>query len=331
MTPTGGGTGLATGELSICILSWNTKQLTADCLRSIFADPRADRWQVIVVDNASADGSADMVARDFPRAELVRSAENLGFAGGNNLAFSRARGRHLLLLNSDTRVPVGALGRLVDRLDEDDTIGGVGPRLVDGTGRLELSCGRPPGLVPEIFHKLLLHRVFPFFRFGRWHHRDRRDVGWLTGACLMVRREALDGAGPLDDGIFMCFEDLEWCMRLRADGWRLEYCPDSEVVHLEGQSIRQRMGEMLIVSQQSLFYLFDKHFDRVRLHALRLLTVIEMILRTGLWLGLWSGSLVSGRSQSRAVAADRLKAYRVIARRTLFERAYWSPWAARTR
>jgi GT2 family glycosyltransferase len=307
-------------ELSICILSWNTEALTRDCLASVFADPRSTGWQVIVVDNDSADGSATMVAEQYPAAELIRSPQNLGFAGGNNLALNRARGRFLLLLNSDTRVPTGALGHLLEHLERHPQVGAAGPRLVDATGRLELSCGRAPGLTPEIFHKLLLHRVFPFFRFGRWNHRETRDVGWVTGACLMIRRQALDAAGCLDDGIFMCFEDLEWCMRLRAVGWRIDYVPGSQVVHLEGQSIGQRLGDMLVVSQQSLYYLFQKHFSRAHLHALRLLTTVEMILRTVLWSALWTV-----RPGARREAGSRLAAYRVIFRRTLADRSYWAP------
>lgn len=310
-------------ELSICILSWNTLALTRDCLTSVFDDPRSAGWQVIVVDNDSADGSQDMVQREFPGVELIRSPSNLGFAGGNNLALERSSGDHLLLLNSDTIVPAGALGTLVDHLRLHETVGAVGPRLINAAGRLELSCGRAPGLVPEIFHKLLLHRVFPFFRFGGWQHRETRDVGWVTGACLMVKRQALTDAGPLDDGIFMCFEDLEWCMRLRAAGWRIEYVPASQVVHLEGQSIQQRMSDMLVVSQQSLYYLFQKHFSRVQLHTLRLLTAVEMLLRTTLWLCMWIL-----RPADRGQARQRLKAYRIILRRTLFDRAYWAPLRA---
>ena len=307
-------------ELSICIVSWNTRQLLADCLASLGEDPRGARWEVLVVDNASVDGSADMVATRYPRVQLIRSEVNLGFGGGNNLALARARGRHLLLLNSDTRVPVGALGALVERLDAEADIGAVGPRLVDAGGRLELSCGRAPGTGAEIVHKLLLHRLFPFFRFGGWDHRSRRDVGWVTGACLMVRGAAARAVGFLDEGIFMCFEDLEWCMRLRAAGWRIVYDPGSEVVHLEGQSIRQRLGDMLVISQQSLYYLFQKHFGRSRLHLLRGLTLVEMILRTLLWSALWL--LQPGR---RTEAADRLAAYRRISRRTLTDRSYWAP------
>jgi len=307
-------------ELSICILSWNTRQLLADCLKSLCEDPDVGNWQVIVVDNDSADDSADMVEADFPCVELIRSDRNLGFAAGNNLAMSAARAPVLLLLNSDTLVPRGALSGLLRTIQADPSTGVAGPRLEKGDGELELSCGRPPGLIPEIVHKLLLHRVFPYFRFGRWHHRSRRDVGWVTGACFMVRREAVDGAGPLDDSMFMCYEDLEWCMRLRGAGWNIVYDPASTVIHLEGRSINQRFGEMLVVSQQSLFYLFDKHFGSIRLHVLRLFTLIEMVLRSALWTLLWIL-----RPTSRVEGRRRLGAYRTIFRRTLTDRAYWAP------
>lgn len=307
-------------SLSICILSWNTRQLLSDCLASIYADPAAAAWQVIVVDNDSQDDSADMVANDFPQVELVRSERNLGFAGGNNLALKRAGAPTLLLLNSDTRVQVGALGRMLDVLAADARVGVVGPRLEKADGALELSCGRPPGLMAEIVHKLLLHRVFPYFRFGRWNHREQRNVGWVTGACLMVRRAAVEAAGPLDDTIFMCFEDLEWCMRLRAAGWQIVYEPAATVIHLEGRSISQRFGAMLVISQQSLYYLFDKHFGPFRLHALRLFTLIEMVLRGSLWSIFWIF-----RPGSRVESGQRLGAYRTIFRRSLMDRAYWSP------
>ena len=313
-------TGADEVSLSICIVSWNTRDLLEACLRSVFADPDSDGWQVLVVDNASSDGSADMVEDRFPRAELIRSPENLGFSRGNNLALERAAGRCLLLLNSDTAVDAGALGGLVDYLDSDPGAGAIGPRLVYPDGSLQLSCGRTPGLHSEIVHKLLLHRIFPFFRLGRWPHGERRKVGWVTGACLMVRREAAAETGFLDPGIFMCFEDLDWCMRLRKKGWSVVYLPSSRVVHLDGQSIRKNLGEMLVVSQQSLFYLFEKHFGMGRLHVLRLLTVIEMLLRSALWI---APALLSSRLGNEG--GQRLRAYWRILQRTVTDRSYWAP------
>ena len=306
-------------ELSISIVSWNTRQLLRDCLGAIRSDPRSGGWEVFVVDNASGDGSADMVEQGFPEVEVIRSRENLGFGGGHNLGLARARGRYRLILNPDTRVDPGALGAMVDFADRNPAVGAVGPRLEDGRGSLERSWGRSPGTLPLIAHKLLLHRLFPYRRLARLRG-GAADVGWLTGACLMVRREAAEAAGPLDDGMFMCHEDVEWCMRLRSAGWRVVYLPQSRVVHHEGRSIRQRLGEMLVVSQQSQYYLFQKHFGRGRLHLLRLLTGVEMILRAGLWSLLW---LV--RPRTRGESRDRLGAYRRILWRTLADRGFWAP------
>ena len=306
--------------LSVCILSWNTRDLLRECLQAIFADPQSGEWEVLVVDNASDDRSPAMVAEEFPQIQLIATDENLGFSRGNNLALERARGRHLLLLNPDTRVEPGALGQLAAYMDAHPGVGAVGPMLTDAAGGLELSCGRSPSLASEIVHKLLLHRLLTFFRFGRWHHRRRRSVGWVTGACLMVRAEATAQTGFLDPQMFMCFEDLDWCMRLRRQGWEIVYCPSSRVTHLGGQSIGQDLGRMLVISQQSLFYLFQKHFGRVHLQALRLLTAIEMVLRSALW-GSGYGLTRSRREERR----QRLKAYGQIFYRTLGERSYWSP------
>ena len=306
-------------ELSISIVSWNTRELLRDCLGSIREDPRSAGWEIFVVDNASGDGSADMVEESFPEVEVIRSGGNLGFGGGHNLALARARGRHRLILNPDTRVDPGALGGMVDFADRNPGVGAVGPRLEDGGGSLERSWGRTPDTLSLIFHKLLLHRLFPYRRLAR--RRDRsRDVGWVTGACLMVRREAAEAAGPLDDGMFMCHEDVEWCLRLVQAGWRVVYLPKIRVVHLEGRSIRQRLGEMLVVSQQSQYYLFQKHFGRGRLHLLRLLTAVEMVLRAGIW-----SLLRLARPAARGEAADRLGAYRRILWRTAADRGYWAP------
>ena len=311
-------------SLSICIVSWNTRKILCDCLSSIFEDPASTDWEVLVVDNNSIDGSTDMVRNRFPKVELICNSENVGFSKANNIAMERAHGRHLLLLNSDTIVDSGSLEYLVDYLDTDPAVGAIGPRLVNPDGSLQLSCGRNPSLYAEIVHKLLLHRVFPFFKFGTWNHRERRRVGWVTGACLMVRREAAIETGFLDPNMFMCFEDLDWCMRLRKNGWEIVYDPSSRVVHLDGQSIRKNLTEMLIVSQQSLYYLFEKHFQRGHLHTLRVFTVIEMLLRTLVW-SFSTLLFVTHRNEGWA----RLRAYRRILQRTIFDRSYWSPASTR--
>jgi len=273
------------------------------------------------VDNASSDDSVEMVKTCFPQVQLISSRENLGFVGGSNLALARARGGYLLLLNPDTRVAPGVLGELVAFMETSPEAGAAGPRLVGEDGSLLLSCGLTPGLVSQFVDKLLLHKLLPFFKLGGWDHAEIRDVGWVTGACLLVRRTVLEQVGPLDPAIFMFYEDLEWCMRIRKAGWRVFYYPFSQVLHLRGQSTRQNLREMLVVSQQSLFYLFQKHFGRGHLHALRLLTIVEMVLRSLIW-----GFLTLSFPARRGEGQQRLRAYREILLKTLAERSYWSPF-----
>ena len=312
-------TGPSEPVLSIIIVNYNTGDLLSACLDSLFADDTS-RWEVIVVDNGSTDDSLAVVETRFPQVILIASPENLGFSGGNNLALRQARGEFFLLLNTDTLVPPGSLGRMIDHMVANVWTGALGPRLVNTAGQLELSCGREPNLTSEIVHKLLLHKAFPFFRFGGWHHRDRRLVGWVTGACLMVRRQAAEQTGYLDQGFFMCYEDVDWCMRIARAGWQIIYFPYSEVVHYRGGTIGRNLGELLVISQQSLFYLFQKHFGAVRLALLRCFTVIEMGLRSSVWMA----AFIVSRHR-RPEASQRLSAYRQIFVRTIRERSYWDP------
>ena len=305
--------------LSVIIVNFNTPDLLEACLNSLFIEEDDER-EVIVVDNGSSDHSVEFVQKTFPQVELVVSARNLGFSGANNEGMKRARGDFFLLLNSDTLVAPGALRPMVQHMVENPWIGALGPRLVDRSGRLELSCGREPGAMSEIVHKLLLHKAFPFFRFGGWHHRDRRGVGWVTGACLLVRREAAEQTGLLDQGFFMCYEDVDWCMRISRAGWQITYFPDSEVVHHGGGTIRRNLGDLLVISHQSLYYLFQKHFGPARLQLLRLLTLVEMGLRSALW----STAFVCFQAK-RQEARQRLTAYRTIFAKTIRDRSYWSP------
>jgi GT2 family glycosyltransferase len=188
-------------RLSICIVNWNTRDLLKDCLQSIYADSESEQWEVIVVDNASVDDSVEMVRVSFPLVRLFACEENKGFVGGNNLALQEARGRYWLLLNSDTQVECGSLGILLDFMDATPEAGVIGPKLLNADRSLQLSCGIVPTFYSEMANKLLLHKLFPFFKLGGWDHAQIREVGWVTGACLLVRRTAADQVGLLDPAI----------------------------------------------------------------------------------------------------------------------------------
>lgn len=299
-------------RLSICIVNWNTRALLEHCLESIYSDPESANWEVIVVDNASSDDSVSMVQTLFPAAVLMPLKTNEGFVGANNIAMDAARAPYWLLLNSDTRVERGALGQLVDLMEETPDAGAVGAKLLNEDGSLQLSCGITPTFWSEIANKILLHKLFPFFKLGAWDHAQIREVGWVTGACLLVRRETADRVGLLDPAIFMFYEDLEWCLRIRKGGWKVFYHAFSRVVHLGGQSTRQNFGEMLFISHQSLFYWYAKHFSGVQVGILRLLTPVEILLRSLLW-----SAMYCIHPHRRSEAYQRLRAYRKIAAASL--------------
>ena len=307
-------------SLSILVVNWNTEILLKNCLESIYKDRDSDDWEVIVVDNNSNDGSLGMLEREFPQVIRVASDENTGFVQGNYLALEKATGELLLLLNADTEVEAGALGLLLGFMVDHPEAGAVGPKLLNQDGSLQLSCGISPSLATEFTNKMLLHNLIPFFKLGGWGHADIREVGWVTGACLMMRREVVAQLGFLDPALYMFYEDLEWCLRIGRKGWKVFYCPTSRVLHLGGQSTRQNLAKMLVISQQSLFYLFEKHYGLMQLHVLRLLTLVEMVLRTLVW-SLFFAFMPSRRSEGR----QRLRAYLVIAAKTLLRKSYWAP------
>ena len=226
--------------LVIVIVSWNGRMDLERCLASLADSPPSIAHSIVVVDNASEDGSPEMVAARFPGVRLIRSDENLGFARGNNLALREAEGDLLLLLNPDTVVPAGAIDRLVARLMAHPDAAAGGPRIVDGEGEPELSFGRMPTPMVEAGRKLLsrLHaaEIQPFRAFVRRATARERTVDWVTGACLLVRREPAEAVGFLDERYRLYWEDVDFCAALRAKGWTILFTPASQVLHLRGRS-----------------------------------------------------------------------------------------------
>jgi len=240
-------------DLSIVIVSWNTRELLRECLESILGRPQGIECEVIVVDNASADGSADMVAASFPAAILVRSAVNSGFASGSNQGIARARGRHVLLLNTDTRVLDDALARLVAFLDAHPDVGAVAAQLVNPDGTVQRACTRFPRLRTALYLDTCLGRWFPESRelaryFMRdWDHLSARDVEQPPGNGLALPLGLLRELGPLDERFFIFYVDVDLCQRIRARGLRCHFLPDARIVHHLGKSTGQLSSFVLIL------------------------------------------------------------------------------------
>lgn len=253
-------------DLSIIIVSWNTRQSLQNCLASIYAQPWNIEFEVLVIDNASRDGSPQMVRRMFPQVNLIENVQNLGFARACNQGLRRAQGRFIALLNPDTQVLHNALHNMVAFLDKHPDIGALGPKIMDANGTVDLRCARHlPTLATELFEKTRLDRRFPRSRvFGHylmsyWDHNDSRDVEALSGACLMVRREVLAEVGMLDESFFMYGEDIDWCYRIHKAGWRVFYYSEVQITHIAGQSTNLVREEMGIEALWSLNHFFRKH------------------------------------------------------------------------
>lgn len=269
-------------DLSIIIVSWNTREILADCLASIYNNPPACRFEVRVVDNASSDGTIPMLYQRFPQVSLVESVENLGFARANNLAISLAKGaRYVLLLNPDTIVYPGALQKMVSYMDEHPEVGAVGPRLLNPDGSLQTSCYVAPTLSREFTRMFHLEKIFPeaCYQMDKWELEKPRDVDIIQGACLVLRKTALDRVGLLDESFFIYSEDFDLCYRLQKNGWRQVWLPDAEVIHYGAQSTSQVSAEMFLHLYQAKMKFMRKHYGGKAVPAYKFILFISAMPR----------------------------------------------------
>lgn len=238
-------------DLSVVVVSYNTRDLLRRCLAGVLAEADLLDLEVLVVDNASSDGSAAMVATEFPQVHLVASGENLGFAAANNLAFRRCRGRHVLMLNPDAVARRGSLARAVHRLDATPWVGAAGARILGPDGSLQPSARRFPSLLDEALTLTGLAARYPRSRFfGRFDRTwadpmQEASVDWVPGAFLVVRRDVLDEVGHFDEAFFLYYEEVDLCRRIRAAGHEIRYWPDLVVEHIGGASSKTQ-GSMTV-------------------------------------------------------------------------------------
>ncbi len=228
--------------LSFCIVNWNTKDLLRQCLESILTTTGELPHEVIVVDNASEDGSQAMLRKDFPSVRLIENTANLGFAIANNQALGIARGRYLCLVNSDVLLQPGCIETLLAHLEARPQAGMIGPRVLNADGTLQPSCLGEPTVWNTLCRTLGLDTLFPrspWFNgllLRHWDYQTMREVDVLVGCFWLVRRAAVDAVGPLDESFFMYSEDMDWCTRFRRAGWTILFDPAAEIIHYGGGS-----------------------------------------------------------------------------------------------
>jgi len=235
-------------KLTVLIVSWNTCQLLSDCLASVFATVQHRPLEVIVVDNASSDGSPDLIRSQFPQVTLIETGANLGFAAGNNQALKDLIDGYVLLLNPDTVAHEGAIDKLCAVLDAMPEVGAVGAQLLHPDGSLQHSWGRFPLAQREvpILRKFFVSDPESFTVSCAGEDLSLLRVDWAKGACLMIRGEALAQVGILDEAYWLYTEETDWCYRARQAGWEIVGRPDAFVTHVEQASSGQRLGKSFV-------------------------------------------------------------------------------------
>ena len=266
--------------LSIIIVNWNTRDLIMQCLASVYASSPA-KTEVLVVDNASTDGSAAAVSSGFSKVRLIQNRENVGFAQANNQAIQECTGRYVLLLNSDAQVLADGLETLVQFMETHPEAGAAGAQILNPDGSLQLSCYPAPTLTRELWRLLHLDALWPYGEYPvtAWDLEAPREVETMLGACLILRREALDQTGLLDPDYFMYSEEIDLCYRLRRKGWHLYWMPLAQVIHYGGQSTRQVASTMFLQLYKSKILYFRKHHGRLSALVYKLILLITSVLR----------------------------------------------------
>ena len=274
--------------ISVIIPTFKSPNTLRECLISIFkSDFPANNFEVIVVDNASNDGSQDMVRQEFPDVRLIANTENLGFAKANNQAIRRNQGRYALLLNSDTFVRENTIEQVVAFMDAHPEAGMTGCTLLYEDGRLQPSCSTFPTLFTEFCIATGLDKLFPKsplfgkYRMTYWDFDDVREVDVILGAFMLVRATAIDEVGLLDERYFMYSEEVDWCYRFKEQGWKMYFYPDVEAVHLKGGSSRQVQVEMLVQMYRSRIGFFRRYYGKRSATVLKVLVGFSCLLRIG--------------------------------------------------
>jgi GT2 family glycosyltransferase len=301
-------------DVSIVIVNWNTRELLRACLASIVQNVERVRTEILVVDNGSRDGSAEMVHHDFPNVRLLANASNIGFAAANNLGLRQAHGRHLLLLNSDTLMLPGAIEEMVCYMDAHKRVGALGPRLRTRDGSLQLSTRDFPRLDHDAMMMLEVKHWPLVGDLARWyarrtyggHYQHTHEVDWVQGSCLMLRREAVEEVGVLDESFFFDYEEPDLCYRLRQHNWPTVFLASTEIVHLGGQSRARVAAASVIWHYKSMLRFYRKHASHRR----------YLIVRTGVAVGaaghvIWQLVWRQRSAQGRAIlsAYARVLAY----------------------
>jgi len=308
-------------DVSIIIVNWNTKDLLQHCLASIYEQTVNIDYEIIVVDNCSEDGSAEMVKSEFKQVILIQNKENRGFAAANNQAIAIAKGRYILLLNSDTIVLDKAIEKTISFADAHPQSGVIGCRVLNPDGSMQPTCFMFPSILNMMLESTYLYKIFPKNRFfGRqqmtwWDRNNVRCVEVVTGCFMLVRREAIEQVGVMDEHFFIYGEETDWCYRFKKNGWKVMFTPIGQIIHYVGQSTSKIPVAMIIQLRLSLLKFIKKHYSGSSLLIARFLTALFFALRLPIW---FIAFLL--RPHHKSIAIMKMQAYSKGIIKALFSR-----------
>jgi GT2 family glycosyltransferase len=305
-------------DLSVIIVNWNTRDILRDCLKSVETHLDTVRHETIVVDNASSDGSAEMVAKDFPSVRLICNAENVGFARANNQAMSAARGGWFLLLNSDTLLIDDSVVGLFARVRGEAGLGIAHCRLMMPDFRPQYTTYRFPSIKLAVLEEFGLYKFLPRSKRGEvllsgyWDQNEERDVDWVAGSFMLLPRQVFEETGGFSEAYFMYGEDMEWCFRIRDRGWRIRYYPEASIVHRDHSSSDVRWGGRPIATcLQRQADIYVKRYGRFKGHVYNLVRMAGALLRVAYF----SAKDIIGGSQDDY--CRRMRSYYLVCFRAL--------------
>jgi GT2 family glycosyltransferase len=276
---------LASLDISVVIVGWNARHYLELCLESLVKAPPHRSMEVLVVDNASSDGTSEMIETKFPWVKLIKSSENLGFAKGNNIAIRQCQGRYITLVNPDVIVFPGCLDALADFLDQNPKVGNVGPRVLNPDMSMQSTCRRFPTLWNNFCSASGLATKFKNSRFFAGEHMFyfphdlTLAVDVLVGCFSMIRREAFDVVGLLDEGLFMYGDDVDWCRRARNAGWEVVFYPGAKAIHDRGKITAPYPVRFAVAQQRSVLYYWSKHHGFWGVLGIRSIMLFHHLLR----------------------------------------------------
>ncbi len=277
-------------DVSIIIVSWNTRDILRQCLESIYEQTPAMEYEVIIIDNASTDGSAEMIKTHFPKAILIENSINKGFAAANNQAIALAKGRYFLLLNPDTVILDNAINKSIKFAEQNPNAAVVGCKVLNPDRTIQPTCFMFPSLLNMFLSSTYLYKLFPKNKFfGRermtwWDRNDAREVDVVTGCFMFVRRDAVEQTGLMDERFFVYGEETDWCYRFKKEGWKVLFTPEAQIIHYGGQSSKAVSIEMTLQLRGSILLFIQKHRSALEYRLACVLVWLFFAVRVPFWM-----------------------------------------------